>query len=316
MSLAEVVSSLNKEDCFLLTGHINPEGDAIGSSLALAEGLSRLGKKITLFSQDPIPELYRFLPGWEEFLNELPGSEYALVLLDCSRRERAGIKQDAEFRKIVVIDHHETECEPGSLCFIDSKSPATGMLVYEILKALGVKPTRTMAMNLYAAISTDTGIFRYDNTTPESLEVAAELVRAGAEPALISEKVYETWTKERMSLLCLGLGSLELRDGIAVMAISRDMFEKTGTGLEDTEHFTIFPRMLKDVRVAAFMTEIERDVVKTSLRSKGDVNVREIAEKFGGGGHRKASGYRVKAPLEKAKEMLFKAAADALRSKD
>jgi len=314
MSLPEVVSYLRKDDNFLLTGHVNPEGDAIGSSLALAEALSGIGKKTALYSRDPIPGLYRFLPGWEGFSSDLPPG-HILILMDCSRRERAGIPAGAAFRKTLVIDHHETECEPGSVCFIDSRSPATGMLVYEIIKKLDVDLTKKMAMNLYAAISTDTGIFRYDNTTPESLDAAAELVRAGAEPALISEKVYETWTRERMTLLCLGLGSLEVRDGIAIMAVSREMFEKTGTTIEDTEHFTIFPRMLKDIKVAAFMTELDRGVVKTSLRSKGDVNVREIAEKFGGGGHRRASGYRVSASLQRAKEMLFKAAAEALRSR-
>jgi phosphoesterase RecJ-like protein len=315
MSLSEVLSLLKEEDGFVLTGHVNPEGDAIGSCLALAEALSGLGKKYTLYARDPIPELYRFLPGWEKITDRLPGPESVLVLLDCSRRERAGIRQEDAFRKIIVIDHHETDCEPGSTCFIEPAAPATGMLVYKIVKALGIPITKTMALNLYAAISTDTGIFRYDNTTPESLEVAAELVRAGAEPARISENVYETWTRERMSLLCLSLGGLEVRDGVAVMSISREMFQKTGTSLEDTEHFTVFPRMLKGIQVAAFMTEVDRGLVKASLRSKGDVNVREIAEKFGGGGHRKAAGFRVRAPLNKAKEMLFKAAREALRSK-
>lgn len=316
MALNNILAFLEEEDNLILSAHINPEGDAIGSCLAMAEILRTKGKKAAVYLRDPVPEIYRFLPGWEKITNSLPPNtrDFVLLLLDCARTERAAIAQDVPFKRIAVIDHHEIDCPQGDVCWIDPGASATGLMIYDLARKLGVPLTKELALNIYTAISTDTGMFRYDNTTPEAFEAAAELVRTGASPSQVAENVFETWTKERMSLLCLALSSLEVRNGIAVISISRDMFKKTGTILEDTEFFTAFPRMLKGVKIAAIITEIQKGQIKASIRSKGNVNVRALAEVFGGGGHMKASGFRVNGTLKEAREAFFKAAGQALYS--
>lgn len=316
MALNNILALLKEEENFVLSAHINPEGDAIGSCLAMAEVLRNFGKNATVYSRDPIPEIYKFLPGWEKITSSLPPNtrDFVLLLLDCARTERAGISSDVQFKKIAVIDHHEIDCPQGEVCWIEPDASATGLMIYKLAKRSGVPISKDMAVNLYTAISTDTGMFRYDNTTPEAFDAAAQLVRTGASPSQVAENIFETWTKERMHLLCLALSTLEVRNGVAVIAISRDMFKKTGTILEDTEFFTAFPRMLKDVKIAAIITEIQKGQVRGSIRSKGNVNVRPLAEMFGGGGHMKASGYRVNGNLKEAKEAFFKAAAQLLHS--
>lgn len=310
----ELLSFLKGEDRFLLATHEKPEGDALGSTLAFASALRAVGKTVFIYDRDPVPELFRFLPGWAEFLTALPAaaSDMAVVLLDCGHPSRAGL-DGVPFRMSLVIDHHRTEFSFGDAAWVEPDCPATGLMVHAIIKALGVEITKDMAVNLYTAVATDTGIFRYDNTSAEALEVCAELVRAGAEPARVAECVYETWTPGRMRLLALALQTLDMRDGAVAMTISHDMFRSTGTSLEDVENFTAFPRMLKGARAAALFSEVEPGVVKASLRSKGGMDVRLIAEGFGGGGHRNAAGYRMKTSPDEAKELFFRTVFEAAR---
>ena len=307
---------------FLVASHINPEGDALGSTLALVAALRALGKEAIAYNRDGTPEQFRFLPGWEGIRNVLPGrpGDFTLVLVDCQTHARAAL-EGAGFLKTLVVDHHEPDIrKPGEtaadIIWIEPSSPAAGLMVYDLIKALGVEIDRWMAENLYTAIATDTGSFRYANTTAGALDAAAALVRAGARPDEISRNVYETWTEKKMRLLCLVLQTLELRDGAAIMSVEAGMFKATGTGVEDTDNFTSFPRLLKDAQVAALLSEIEGGLIRGSLRSKGGVDVRLIARKFGGGGHINAAGFRTSAGengLAGIREELFKAIAETSR---
>jgi len=301
----ELIALIGKEKTFFIATHINPDGDALGSSLALSLALESLGKETALYDRDHIPELYHFLPGHERFSNVLPPGRSPLIILDCNEPERAGLS-DGSLPYSVVIDHHETVRDFGDIRWIDPAAPATGMMVYSLIKSLGVRITADMATNLYTAIAVDTGTFRYSNTDSEVLRVSAELVDSGADPGVISVALYESWSDGRFRLLLRVLDTLEVVGDIGISFVTRAMFAATGTTPEDTEHFSNFPRMMKRLTISAFFREVDGGW-KVSLRSRGEVDVARIAEMFRGGGHRNAAGYKVAADMKTAKEMLIKA---------
>jgi phosphoesterase RecJ-like protein len=305
----KILSAFRKEDTFLLAAHISPDGDSIGSCSALCMALDSLGKKALVYSRDPVPKQYRFLPGNERIVSdveEVAALDPVLVLLDCNAPERAGLERIA-FRRSIVIDHHETEKGFGDVRWINPEAAAAGLMVYFLIKGLGVRITGDIAVNLYTAIAVDTGTFRYSNTSSEVLSACAALVDCGAEPHLISEALYESWGRKRFGLLVLALNTLEIRNGVAMTHVTKAMFGKTGTKPEDTETFSNFPRRIDTVKISSLFRELGGGEWKASLRSKGDVNVARIAELFGGGGHKNAAGFTIKADLITAKEALLKA---------
>jgi len=304
-----LLSLLKEEEKFLIATHISPEADAIGSSLALSMALEFLGKKTMLYDKDPVPKVCHFLPAYKKFTNIIApasSSDHVLILLDCNTLKRAGI-EGITFKYSVVIDHHETEETFGDIKWIVPEAAATGMMIFYLIKELGITLTRDMAINLYAAIAIDTGTFRYGNTTSEVLKTAAELVNAGAHPAYISDSLYETWSQGRFNLLIKALNTIEVKGNVAIMFVTREMYKKTGTMSEDTEDFPAVPRIMKDVKVSAFFREIDDNYWKVSLRSKGNINVALIASLFDGGGHRNAAGFVVRSDLESVKESLLRA---------
>ncbi|OGW57916.1 MAG: hypothetical protein A2Z09_00590 [Nitrospirae bacterium RBG_16_43_8] len=307
----ELLHFLEKENDFVIATHISPDGDALGSSIALSMALESLGKRTIVYDNDPVPEFYKFLPGSERFTNSLStlNSQLStLVLLDCNDTERAGIEK-LQFTSMAVIDHHETARDFGDIKWIDPKAPATGLMIFYLIKELGATVTKKIAVNLYAAIAIDTGTFRYSNTTPDILRVSAELVEAGADPSYIAENIYETWTDSRFRLLLKALNTLEIYNDIAITHVTLEMFRETGAAIADTETFPGFPRKLRSIKISAFFREIEKNHYKISLRSKGSkINVAKIAEMFEGGGHRNAAGYKIRSDFKTAKEALLKAA--------
>ena len=302
----KILSAFRDESSFLVAAHINPDGDAIGSAVALCLALESGGKKAVAYSRDPVPAHYGFLPGQEKMLAGLEGAlkhDPVLVLVDCNSPERAGIR-DLHFRRSIVIDHHATESDFGDLRWVDRSAAACGMMIYEVVKSLGVEITKAIATNLYAAIAVDTGTFRYSNTTAGVLRTGAELVDLGAQPALIAEQLYETWSMKRFRILMMSLNTLEIKDDVAMTHVSETMFRKTGARAEDTENFANLPRSIDSVKVAAVFREVGRGIWKVSLRSKGEVDVSKVAERFGGGGHKNAAGCRIEADLKSAKKAL------------
>ncbi len=305
----KLISFLKSEKKYFIATHIDPEGDALGSSIALSMALEILGKETFLYDRDQIPEFYHYLPGYERFKNSLNSitsiSDLPLILIDCNTLERAGL-EGLKFKSSAVIDHHEAEGIFGDIKWIVPEAAATGIMIFYLIKELGLKITREMAINLYSAIAIDTGTFRFGNTTSEVLRIGAELAEAGASPVYISNRLYETWSKERFALFSMTLNTLEIRDSVAITYVTQEMYKKTGTGPEDTENFPSFPRIIKDIKVSVFFRELENNSWKVSLRSKGDLNVAHIASQMGGGGHKNAAGFVIKSDLGSAKETLLK----------
>jgi bifunctional oligoribonuclease and PAP phosphatase NrnA len=312
----EIISVFKKEEVFLLATHIHPDGDAIGSVLSLSFALESLGKETYVYNKDRVPDLYRFMPGCKKFrstLRNISEKKPVLILLDCNSPERAAL-EGYSFRKTVVIDHHQTEKDFGDVRWIVPGAAATGLMVFHLIKSLGGTISKEIAQNIYTAISADTGTFRYSNTSSDVLRASAELIDAGADPALISESLYNHWDRNRFELFLATLNNLEMIDDLAIICITRKMFEDTKTLPEDAENFSNFPRMIKSVKIAALFREAGDGLWKVSLRSKGNVNVAKTAERFGGGGHRNAAGFRISGSFDSVKERFLSEAKRSLRN--
>jgi len=312
-----LISEIRTARSFLIASHINPDGDALGSTLALGDALKALGKKVTMFSRDGVPEIYRFMPGWKGIktsCSKIPAGQPLLLLLDCNSPDRAAI--DAlSFCRTAVIDHHKTESSFGDIRWIDKGAAATGLMVYRLIRSLKAPLTRAMAANLYTAIAVDTGVFRYSNTDEQVLLAAADLVKAGACPGSIAEKLHEQWTDGRFDLLNLSLQTFTKKNGIAIMCVTKDMMRKTGTSESDTENFANFPRMIDSVKISALIREAEDGRLKISMRSKGNVDVSRIAAEMGGGGHKNAAGFRIKSDMDTVKKILSDACTRLLQKR-
>lgn len=308
--LEAICRLFREKNRFLIACHENPEGDAIGSELALALALRKMGKTATVLNSDPVPGNLTFLPGADTVTYAADGSPYDVaVVVDCGSPERTGRVRD-ELRKcpiVVDIDHHSTHEAQGDYCLVDPGAPATGILVHRILAALSLAIDRDIAVNIYVAILTDTGSFRYSNATPEAYYIAGDMVRIGVDPWEVAEKVYETQTAARLGLLGRVLGSLELAAGGRVAAVTtfrKDLRDFAATK-DHLEGVINYPRSIAGVEVAAAFREEDHGAFRVSLRSKGRVDVSAIASAFGGGGHRNAAGCTVPGTLDEVKKRIF-----------
>jgi phosphoesterase RecJ-like protein len=309
--LEAICRLFREKNRFLIACHENPEGDAIGSELALALALRKMGKTATVLNSDPVPESLLFLPGSDTVTFEADGSSHEVaVVVDCGSPERTGHVQ-SELRKcpiMVNIDHHSTNNAQGDYCLIDPEAAATGILVHRILTALGVTIDRDVAVNIFVAILTDTGSFRYSNSSPEAFYVAGDMVRVGLDPWEVAEKVYETQTAGKLGLLGRVLGSLELSAGGRVAAVTtnkKDLADFSATK-DHLEGIINYPRSIAGVEVAAAFREEETGEYRVSFRSKGKVDVSAIASALGGGGHRNAAGCTVLGSLDEVKRRVFR----------
>ncbi|MFQ5455669.1 MAG: bifunctional oligoribonuclease/PAP phosphatase NrnA [Nitrospirota bacterium] len=328
MSLEKIKKCIKENNSFLISCHISPESDAIGSELALAILLEKLGKKVKVVNFDPVPNLLSFLPYAKKIIQEKEVTENfdVICVVDCGEIERTGLfKKDNSgctsngrdiSSTIINIDHHITNTSFGHINWIDPDAVATCELIYIIAKSFNCDIDTDMAILLYTGIWEDTGGFRYANTKPDALRIAAELIEIGVNPSKIAEYLYEMNSFERLKLLGEILAGMEKsRDGkSAWVVVTQDLFKKTGTTSEDTEDMVNFPRSLKGVEVAMLLREIDPQSWKISFRSRGKVDVAKLAEKFDGGGHRQAAGCIVKGGMIEAKEKVLKIVEDEINS--
>ena len=311
--IRQIAEIIKKGRSFLVTSHVRLDGDAVGSELALYEALRGLGKEAVVYNQDGTPQMYAFLPNAGAIVNRLgPLDGFdAVFVLDCSEIERVGDEAPriAGVRRIVNIDHHISNDRYGHLTLTDPNASSTGEMVFRLLDGMGLEITKDMAINLYTAILTDTGAFRYSNTGPKTFAVAGRLLEKGADPAWIAQMVYETFPAVKIRLLGRALSTLEFdwQGRIAILTVSRKMLDEAGAQWEHTEGFVEFPRSIEGVQVAAFLSEIGEGLYKVSLRSKGRFNVEEVARKFGGGGHINAAACRISGDADTVKKKLFEA---------
>ncbi len=313
--MREVYETVKANGKFFLATHISPDGDAIGSAVALGLALRSMGKDVTVYDRDGVPDLYRFLPGSEMVTDEVRRQDTSgavLVLLDCNTLARAGLDEAGSFEKSVVIDHHQTESPFGDVKWVEPREAATGSMVYRLLVELGAEITTDIATNLYTAIAIDTGVFRYGNTSAEVLDTAAELVRAGAAPADITDRLYNSWSADRYRLFSLAQASLEMYGPVAISTVTLGMFDETGTDPEDTETFVNYPLVMESVRISALLKQKDDVLWKASLRSKEEIDISKVAVMFNGGGHRNAAGCSLEGSMPDVKQKLLNALKDIL----
>jgi phosphoesterase RecJ-like protein len=308
----------------LLTTHVRPDGDGLGSMRALGEGLEGMGKQVRMTVASVVPARYDFLnPDGRVERFHLPGDSWRdadlVVVLDTGTRNQLGdfaAFLDSLTVPKVVIDHHPTQDGIATLTLVDTTAEATGRLAHDALRALGCPLSPRMASALFTALAMDTGWFRFSNTTPATLRLAGDLVEAGAVPDALYERLFEHTTLARMKLMGLALDRLRLECGgrVAYTDIRRGDYAATGAVPQDTEDMVNVTRTIAGVEVGLFFMEQPRGGVKVSLRSRSQVDVGKIAEMFGGGGHRLASGTIIEAPLEEVQRRVLDAVRAALPS--
>lgn len=317
-----LVDLFRRHQHFLLTTHVRPDGDGLGSMLALSDTLEGLGKSTELVVASVIPSRYAFLdPNGKVQRFNAPTESHrkadVVLVLDTGTWNQLGdfgaFLRECSVPK-AVVDHHMTQDDLGATRFVDTGAEATGRLTYDIIRALGVTPSPTAANALFVALAMDTGWFRHNNTTPSTFLLASELVKCGAKPTILYEQLNEQNSLSRLRLTGLVLERMKTTpDGlVSYTEVQRGDYEATGATPQDTEDLINYARSVAGVEVALFFMEQPRGGVKVSFRSRAKVDVAKVAEGFGGGGHRLASGAILDTSLEEARRRVLQAVAAML----
>ena len=294
-----ILEVIREHQTFCIVGHMRPDGDCIGSQLGLALALRAEGKKVTVWNHDAIPQKYKFLPGTDEFEKPRRGEKFDCVIAtDCASFERLGkVSECIGERKVFInIDHHVSNTRYADVNWVSPREPSCGELIFRLLKVARWPITKPIADLLFTAVSTDTGSFQYATTRPGTFHTGAELVTRGANLAKICDEVYQSYPLSRARLLKHVYSKFRLADNdrIAWFWLKQKDFNRTGAESDDTEGLIDHIRAIEPVVVACVFEELEPEMTRISLRSKSAaVNVSEICQQFGGGGHPAAAGARI-----------------------
>ncbi len=312
MILTDIIKCLKGGSNIGIITHVQPDGDALGSSLALGLALEELGKDVVILRNDKLPAKYSFLPGLH-LMESCSGTIEAvdiLVALDCADLERLGCgKSYYHGAKLVLnIDHHISNTMFGNLNLVDTNAAATGELIHRIIKLMGLDLNLDTAECIFTAIAADTGCFKYDNTTSVTHGIAGELIAIGVDANRICNRIFNLRTLAQTKILGKAIEGIQIHHGgrTAIMVVTESMMEEAGCTTEDLEGIIEFARDIEGIEVAAFLRDAEDDDIKVSLRSNEYIDTVSIAKAFGGGGHKKASGYTTKGPIEDAINKLVK----------
>jgi bifunctional oligoribonuclease and PAP phosphatase NrnA len=308
---------LARHERFLLTTHVNPDGDAIGSEIAFAYLLRQQGKQVRILNDSPTPRAFDWLAAagpvevYDEALAETRFAEAgALVVIDTGNRQRIGrlsAHLDRHAIAIAVVDHHVSHDGFGQVNVIEPECAATAVLVHELLLEAGIAPDARAAEALFVGLATDTGNFRYSNTDARALRMAADLVEWGVDAADVAARVHQVASPGRLRFFGEALAALEMRMGgqLAVVEVSPEQFERHGLVGADTEGLVDMPRAIEGVEAVALFSEVEPGKVKVSLRSTGRVNIDGVCSRLGGGGHPHAAGVMLRGSREQAKARVL-----------
>jgi phosphoesterase RecJ-like protein len=316
-----IIQQFNNSNKIIVVTHTHPDGDAIGSLIAMGMSLEALNKKITLYCESLIPAVYRFLPEVHRVVNKIGNLNYDMaVILDCGDLSRVGqtVSYLEQIPVIVNIDHHVTNTRFGHLQLIDTSACATAEIVYRLIKQMGLPFSKSAATSIYTGILADTGSFRFSNTNKAAFAICQEMVEIGVDPHNIAQHVYGTYSLSRIKLLNLALDSIELSENgkLSIMTLTQKMFDETNTKPEDVDGLINYAQRIEDVEVAALIqkhhngNENSRTTNRfhVSLRSDGTFDVAAIAAMFGGGGHSSAAGFSIEETLSSVKSRIFRLA--------
>ena len=316
--LETIRQAIHSRQRFLITSHARPDGDSIGSQLAMAFALDALGKTARIVNADPAPEHYQEFPGMDRIeiaaAVERPDVD-AVIVMECSDLSRTGVA-GLEGQFIINIDHHAGNRMYGAINWYDLSAAACGEMVFDVIRALGVPLSTEIATHIYLAILTDTGSFHHSNITPRTFDICRQCVDAGVNPAVMARRVFDSNSFGKLKLIGALLDDMELVDDgrLAVMHLDDEMLQSTGSTHNDTEGLINLPLTAREIQAVVFFKIGDDDQVRVSMRSKYDVDVRQVAAAYGGGGHKNAAGFTASGKVADVKDEIIGRMVEAIRS--
>jgi phosphoesterase RecJ-like protein len=316
MSINKIRDAILARRRFLISSHARPDGDSIGSQLAMAYALEALGKEVRIVNADPAPEHYMDFPGVDriEIARAVAETDAdALIVMESGDLMRTGVS-GLQGRFTINIDHHQGNTHYGTLNWVDESAAACGEMVFDLVEALGVPLTIEVATHVYLAILTDTGSFHYSNITPKTFEICRRTVEAGVNPAAMARRVFDQNSFGKLKLIGALLAAMDLLDNgrLAAMYLNDDIMNATGTTYNDTEGLINLPLTAREIQAVVFFKLGADGDIHVSMRSKYDVDVRSVAARHGGGGHKNAAGFKVAGRLDAVRDGILKELADAI----
>ena len=305
----QIAAAIKARQRFIISSHARPDGDSIGSSLAMACALRAIGKHADVVHSDPAPGPLMQFPGVPEIqvTDAVPADAHydAAIVLECGDLARTGVSGLDRFF-VINIDHHPGNTGYGQINWFDASAAACAELVYDLVRALGVPLTRDIATHIYLAILTDTGSFHYSSISPRTFEICRECLEAGVDPVMIARNVYDSNNMGRLKLFGAVLGAMQIADSgrIAIVYVDHEMARAAGGTYEDTEGLVNLPLTVKEIEAVLFFKQEKGDEYRVSLRSKGEIDVGVIAKEYGGGGHKNAAGCSIAGPIEELQKAL------------
>jgi bifunctional oligoribonuclease and PAP phosphatase NrnA len=302
--LARIVDEIHRRQRFVISSHVRPDGDAIGSQLAMAYALRYLGKQVRIVDGDKPPTPLLVFPGVPaiEVMNEIDDPGDAVIVMECGDLARTGVN-GFERGFVINIDHHPGNLMYGALNWFDLSAAACGEMVFDLVEALGVPLTKEIATHAYIAILTDTGSFHYSNISPKTFEICRRCVEAGVDPPSVARSIFDSNNLGRLKLFGAVLSRMELDPSgrLATVYVDQQMATDCGGTYEDTEGLINLPLTVKEIQAVVFFKENGPDDWRISMRSKGDIDINAVAKRFGGGGHKNASGCSARGSFEELK---------------
>jgi bifunctional oligoribonuclease and PAP phosphatase NrnA len=305
--IQKIVEAVRAGQRFVLSSHSRPDGDSIGSQLAMAYALREMGKEATVVNADPAPAPMMAFPGVPDIriAPSVEGEFDAAIIMECGDLKRTGVSGLERFL-VINIDHHPGNTEYGQINWFDAGAAACAEMVYDVVRALGVPLTREIATHVYLAILTDTGSFHYSSISPRTFDICRECLEAGVDPVLVARNVYDSNNMGRLKLFGAVLGAMQIDQTgrIAIVYVDHEMARIAGGTYEDTEGLVNLPLTVKEIEAVVFFKQEKGDEYRVSLRSKGDVDIGSIAKEYGGGGHKNASGCTISGPIEELQRAI------------
>ncbi len=314
-AVRRIVAAIQSKQRFVLSSHARPDGDSIGSQLALAYALRAIGKDVTIVNADAAPGPLQAFPGVATIAvaSSVAGDFDAAIIMECGDLTRPGVLGlDRYF--VINIDHHQGNTGYGQIAWLDPSAAACAEMIFDVIVALGVPLSREIATHIYLAILTDTGSFHYSGMSPKTFDICRQAMEAGVDPVMVSRMVYDSNTIGRLKLFGSVLNAMRLDTSgqIAVLSVDRQTVQAVGGTYEDTEGLVNMPLTVKEVLAVVFFKQQDGDEYRVSIRSKGDIDISVVAKEFGGGGHKNAAGCTVRGSIETLRTSMVDKVASAI----
>jgi phosphoesterase RecJ-like protein len=317
--LRQIIEAIAARRRFVISSHARPDGDSIGSQLAMAYALRDLGKEVTLINADLAPPPLLTFPGVPDIriATEAVGDFDAAIIMECGDLARTGVKGLDRFF-VINIDHHPGNVGYGNVNWFDPTAAACGEMVYELVRRLGVPMSLPIATHIYLAILTDTGSFHYSSISPRTFDISKKCLEAGVDPVLVARNVYDSNNMGRLKLFGSVLSAMQIDQTgrIAIVYLDHEMARAAGGTYEDTEGLINLPLTVKEIQAVVFFKQAEKDVYRVSMRSKGEIDIGAVAKEFGGGGHKNAAGCTVTGAIDALQKMFVEKIVRAIDLQD